>query len=494
MSPSLPVSNVVNVSVSLTPAGAKGQSLSNLLVLGTSAIIDTTERYRQYSDLTSLALDFGTTAQEYLAAQKWFGQTPQPTALMVGRWVNAASSGGLRCATLSAAQQAIAVWNAITTGAFKLTKDGGAAADITTLNFSAAANLNAVAAIIQAALTGATCVWNANYQRFEFASTTAGVTSAIGFLAAPTTGVSIATMLGGLSTSSGAYVYTGQALETAISAVTLMDSMLGQSWYGLNIPSAVNSDHLAVAPYIEATNTKHIYGVTSQEPGVLVAATTTDIAYQLKALAYKRTMVQYSSSDANAVVSAMARIMTVDYTGNATTITLKFKQEPGVVAETLNTNQAAAAEAKNANIFVAYNNATNILEQGVMADGTFVDTVTGSDWLAITVQKSVYNLLYTSTTKIPQTDQGMQLLTTAVAAVCDQGVANGLLAPGVWNSGGFGLIKQGDFLPRGYYIYNAPVSSQNQSDRAARLAMPIQVAAKLAGAIHSASVAITVNQ
>ncbi len=71
---------------------------------------------------------------------------------------------------------------------------------------------------------------------------------------------------------------------------------------------------------------------------------------------------------------------------------------------------------------------------------------------------------------------------------------NGLLAPGVWNSGGFGILKQGDFLPKGFYVYNAPVASQTQNDRAARMAMPIQIAAKLAGAIHSVDVAVTVNQ
>lgn len=489
----LPVSGVVAVSVQLTPAGAQAQSLSNLLVLGTSAIIDTVERYRTYSSLSAVASDFGTVVQEYLAAQKWFAQTPQPTSLIIGRWVNASSQGGLRCGTLSAAAQAIATWNAITTGAFKLTKDGGAPTDITGLNFSGAANMNAVAAIIQTALTGVTCVWNATYSRFELQSGTTGATSAIGFLAVPGSGINVSTMMGGTS-AAGAYVYVGQVAETAVAAVVALDSYLGQQWYGLNIPSAVNSDHLLVAAYIEAAAMKHIYGITTQDAGTLVAATTTDIGYQLKALGYARTMTQYSSSDANAVISAMARILTTNYNGNSTVITLKFKQEPGVVAESLSSNQAAAAEAKNVNLFVNYNNNTAILEQGVMANGTFVDIVTGTDWLAVILQRNIYNLLYTSTTKIPQTDAGMQLLTTACAAVCDQAVANGLLAPGVWNAGGFGLLNQGDFMPKGYYIYNAPVSTQASADRTARLAMPIQIAAKLAGAIHSANVAVTVNQ
>lgn len=500
MNPSLPVSRVVAVSVQLTPAGAQSQSLSNLLVMCSSAIIDTTEAYRIYATLGAVADDFGLFAVEYLAAQKWFSQTPQPTELLIARWVQAASKGGLRGGTLSASQQAMTVWNAITTGSFKIAKDGAGGTDITGLDFSGAANLNAVAAIIQAALTGITCKWNAVYSRFEFESGTTGITSSVGFLVAAASGVNISATLGCTSTFSGAYLYTGQAAETAAAGAARMDSMLGQQWYGINFPGylpdagANTTGLLAAAAYIEGTNTKHVLGITTQEAGAISAVTTTDICYQLEQLGYRRTMTQYSSSDANAIVSAMARIMTTNYDGSNTVITLKFKQEPGVTAESLNSTQAAALEAKNGNVFVNYNNSTAILEQGVMADGTFIDIVLGTDWLAVELQTQLYNLLYTSTTKIPQTDQGMQLLTTTCEAVCSQAVVNGLLAPGVWNSGGFGILKQGDFLPKGFYVYSAPVASQTQNDRAARMAVPIQIAAKLAGAIHSIDVAVTVNQ
>lgn len=490
----LPISRIVNVSVSLTPAGAQAQSLSNLLLLGTSTVIDTVERFREYATLASVAADFGTSAQEYLAAAKWFSQNPQPTKLIVGRWLNAAAAGGLRGGVVSAANQSMAVWNAITNGGFKYTKDGGAETNVTGLNFSGAANMNAVASIIQAALTGVTCVWNATFNRFELTSTTLGAASAVGFLVAPTAGTNIAPTMACLSSSGGAYLFTGSVAESAVAAVTMFDNMLGQKWYALNIPSAVNSDHLAVAAFVEGSTNKHIYGITTSDGGVLVAATTTDIAYQMKQLGYQRTGTQYSSSDPHAIVSALARILTTDFNGSNTVITLKFKQEPGVVPETLNATQVAAANGKNCNVFVTYNNDTSILEQGVMANGAFVDVITGSDWLATTIQTAIYNLLYTSTTKIPQTDQGMQILTTQVEAVCSQAVVNGLLAPGVWNSGGFGNLAQGDFMPKGYYVWCPRVSSQLQNERAARIAVPIQVAAKLAGAIHSASVAITVNQ
>lgn len=491
---SLPVSRLINVAVQLTPSAAQAQNLSTLLILGSSEVVDPVERYRDYSSLDAVATDFGTTAAEYLAAALWFEQSPQPNSLKIGRWAAAATKGLLRGAPLSAAQQALANFTSVASGGFTYTKNGGSATNVTAINLSSATNLNGVASLITAALTGATLVWNAAFSRFELTSSTTGTTSSISFLSAPGSGTDISAILGMTAASSGAYRADGIAAETAVAAATLFDSNYGQAWYALTICGAVNADHLAVAAYIEGTNTKHLYGVTTQEAGSLVAATTSDIGYQLKQLDYDKTLVQYSSSNAYAVVSALARALTVDYTGNNTTITLMYKQEPGIAAEAINATQAQALADKNVNVLVRYNNDTAIIQHGVCASGTFVDIVTGTDWLAVTLQNSLYNLLYTSVTKIPQTDAGMQLLATTADSVCAQAVVNGLLAPGVWNSGGFGSLKQGDFMPKGYYVYAPKVSTQNPADRAARKSVPIQIAAKLAGAVHSVNISVVVNQ
>jgi hypothetical protein len=497
MASTQPVSRVVNVAVQLTPAAAQSQTLSSLLYLGNSPVVDPVERFRTYATLAAVAADFGTSADEYKAALRWFGQTPQPTQLLVGRWVNAPSKGGLRGATLSAGAQAIATWNAVTTGAFKLQKDGAVAVTVSALNFAGAANLNAVAALIQAGAgmpVGVTVTWNPAYGRFEFESGTAGPTGGVSFLTAPAAGVDVSAMLGGLA-GGGGYVYAGQALETVAAALALFDDNYGQRFYGVSLPPlTVAADTLAAAAYVEAAGPKHVLFNTTQDAGTLSGASTTDVAYQLKQLACRRTLTQYSSSAAHAAISAAARLLTVNYEDVGTAITLKFKQEPGIVAEALSVTQALAAEAKNANLFVSYENGTAILEQGVMASGDFADTVTGADWLATTIQRDVWNLFYSSTTKIPQSDDGANLVQTAVEARCAQAVNNGLAAPGVWNAGGFGILAQGDYLPKGYYVYIAPMRGQSQADRAARRCPPIQVAIKLAGAIHSVDLTINVNQ
>lgn len=490
----LPISRLIRVSANLTPAGAQAQNLSNLLILGSSPVIDTVQRKRDYASLEEVAADFGTSAPEYLAALLWFEQVPQPTTLSIGRMTTSAASGGLRGAPRSAAQQAIAAWNAVTNGSFTYTKDGGAPANITGLNFSAAANLNAVAAIIQGALPGITVQWNSVYARFEFTSTTTGITSAVGFLTPVGSGTDISSMVGGRSTDSGSYVFTGQAAETPIEAVQSFEIAYGRQWYALVVIGAVNADHLQIAAFLEGTNTKHLYGVTTLEGGVLVSTDTTNIAYQLKQLAYKKTMVQYASANPYAVVSALARILTTDYRGQNTTITLMYKQEPGIVPENLSTNQMNAVQGFNCNVFALFDNDTAIILYGVTASGIFIDTVIGTDAMVLDIQSDLWNLLYTSTTKLPQTNQGAHLMVTTCENRLAQYVANGFLAPGIWNATGFGSLKTGDYVAKGFYVFAPNVDSQPQADRAARKSVPIQIAAKLAGAVHEISVGITVNQ
>lgn len=600
--PNLPISRLINVDVVLSPLAAQAQDLSSLLVLGTSDVIDVVERLRSYESIDAVAADFGTTAPEYLAALLWFEQAPQPTEIQIGRWARAASAGTLIGGLVPALDQLITEWTPIADGAMRISVNG-TAYNIAGVDFSAAENMNGVAAAVQAALAakigGATVTWDATYQRFVVESPTTGVGSSVGFAsfppaaegsilfvanpaaadtitlngtvvtfvagapvgnqvqigvdlaatmaalvafldasadaqlvkfnysltgarlnleaatvgaggnaltiaasaAAPSgatltggTGTDIATMMALKVSSSGAYQANGIAAETALEATTLFDSLFGQTWYALTIPEADNDDHIDVGGYIEATNNKHLYGVSTQEAGVLSSVSTTDIAYLLAQLRYKKTVVQYSSSNPYSVCSLLGRALTVNYNGNATVITLMYKQEPGIVAESLQASQLNALEAKNCNVFVAYNNNTAIIEQGKVSSGDFIDTITGTDWLAVTIMTAIYNLLYTASTKIPQTDAGTHLIVVTIESVLSIAVANGLLAPGVWNANGFGTLTQGAFLAKGWYVYAPPVATQLQADREARKSVPLQVAAKLAGAVHTVDVIINVNR
>lgn len=494
----LSLSDVVNVQIVMSPLAAQERNFGSLLILGDNSgtfSVDVHERLRLYTSIDGVAADFGTTAPEYLAAALYFGQSPQPRNLYIGKWARTASRGILRGAVLSAAQQALSNFTGIANGGMNITVDG-VARNITALNFTAETNLDGVASILSAALGAfATVAWDADNARFVVRSVTSGPVSGVSFATAPAGGTDVSGLLGFLATSGG-YSAQGIAAETILTAVQIIGGM-SNDWYGLQIAASVAStqdDYLAVAAYIEAASVSRIFGVTTQLALALDANDATDLASKMKAAGYKRTFVQYSSSHAYASASIFGRAFTVNFDGSNTAITLKFKQEPGVTPETLTANQAAALAAKNCNVFVRYNNDTAILQSGTMANGFFFDEVHGTDWLQNDLQTDVYNLLFTSQTKIPQTDAGINQIVARVSNRLEQAVNNGLVAPGVWNGPAIGALGTGDALNTGYYVFAPPVATQSQADREARKAPVLQAAIKLAGAVHSADIIVNVNR
>jgi len=497
MSIGLPVSSVINAQVNLAPQPAAVPNFNTALVLGPSTVIDVVSRFRNYYSTAGILADgFSASSVEYLAAVDWFAQSPQPTSLLVGRWAYTASAGQLICAPVTPANQLVSAWTGITAGSLKVTVNV-TVCTVTGLNFSAQTTMAGVASVIQtglnSALSGTTCVWDPVYLRFVITSPTTGTSSLVSFLTAAGSGTDITTMMAGLSTSSGAYVANGIAAETALAAATLFDQNWSDQWYGLIIPSAADADHQAVAAYVEGTTAAHLYGLTQQEGATLTSGDTTNISYKLKASGYNHTVSQYSSKDAQAVASLFGRMLTVNFVGNNTAITAFGKQEPGVTSETLTLTQAQNLAGYNCNVFVAYNNSTSIIQPGVCASGQYIDTIIGVDWLKGNIQTTLYNAIYTSTTKIPQTDAGMHQLYTLIDSVMIQAVTNGLLGPGTWSGTSFGQLSNGDWLSKGYYIYQPPMSSQSLAARAARQSVPFQIAAHLAGAVHSVSVQINVS-
>lgn len=92
MSQGLPVSNVVNVDVLLSPTAATGRNFGSLLILGTSTVIPVSERIRLYTSSSDIGSDFGTDSPEYQAALVYFSQSPAPTQVYIGRWAKTLKS------------------------------------------------------------------------------------------------------------------------------------------------------------------------------------------------------------------------------------------------------------------------------------------------------------------------------------------------------------------------------------------------------------------
>lgn len=596
----LPISRLINVSVSLAPQAAQAQNLNSLLILGSSAVIDPVTRMRAYSTLAQVAEDFGTSAPEYLAAVLWFEQngsaSGSPASLLIGRWVETPSAAQLYGAPLTPAQQNLANFNSIASGTFRITSaqtvpapvivassvsvastatytvdsfsdtisgtfnlqvgSGGTPFSVTltsktlsqavsTLNvnttfhttnnltastsggtlvitgstgsggsatiidnsslvqsnyqavtgvvLTGVGSLNAVAAAINAKVSSLTCAWNSVSSNFVFTGSS-GSSASISFMTA-SAGSDLSVLLGCRAIDSGAYTVPGMDAETALAAVTLFDTNFGQQWFGLTVCGAADADYEVIAPYIEAANNLHYFFVTTQEAGVLVSNYTTDIAYILSQAGYNRTMVQYSGTNPYAAVSAAALALTTNYQANNSVIDLMYKKEPGITPEYLSATQIATAEAKNASVFVAYDNNTAIIDQGNSCSGLPATLVIGAMAFAVQLQTDLYNALYLSPTKIPQSDAGMHTLASIIESDATAFVNNGFLAPGYWNSTYvFGTLQYNQYLAKGYYLYTPSVATQTPANRAAGQSVPFQLAAKFSGAVREVNLAVTINQ
>ena len=484
----LAVDRVVSVTIDMQPLASSRRNFGVLLIGGGSKVIPANERIRSYTNISGVAADFGLEAPEYLAAELFFSQSPRPAILQIGRWVKEDSPAFLTGGILTADEMAIVSWNNITDGALALTIDGEKK-EIEGLDFSLANNLNAVAKVISDKLEKAECSFDG--QRFTLTTVSTGKTATLSYCENPGSGT-LAEKLK-LTRETGLAPQDGIDAETIKECVAILADR--GDWYGLAIAddSLTVDDHLAVAQFIQASAKSRIYAATVTDTRTLDAVFEDDLASRAKALKLGRTFIVYSTNP-NAAISAIGRAFTVNFNMNRSTITLKFKQLPSVEAEGLTETQAQTLAKKRCNVFAAYDNDTAILQEGVMSGDSYFDEIHGTDWMQNALQNELWNLLYQSKTKIPQTNSGVNQLINCIEAVCEEAINNGLIAPGTWNADGFGQIERGDYLAKGYYIYSEPIELQAQSEREQRKAPPIQCAIKLAGAIHFVDLAVNVNR
>jgi hypothetical protein len=81
------LTNIVNVSVQVSPLSVVNSAFNLGLIVGSSTVISATTRVRLYSGTDDmLAGGWLGTEPEYLAAQIYFSQSPRPNKVAIGRW------------------------------------------------------------------------------------------------------------------------------------------------------------------------------------------------------------------------------------------------------------------------------------------------------------------------------------------------------------------------------------------------------------------------
>ena len=478
------ITEFTNVSIAVSPVGVQGGNFGILGFLTKSSdnainAIAPAERGRAYKSLAGVGGDWGANSEVYKAASAFFGQTPTPTDFVVLMNFDTAQAAQLVGGTHDTLEEL----KSITSGEFDITVDG-TVESVTGLDLSGAADLDAVAALIGAELTSATCT----YGGFGFlvTSNTTGSSSTI----TPATDTDAAISLGLIAAL--AKYGDGVKVETPVESLTACVSK-GIEFVGLdmhrdwrdtiildvNAPTGETAED--VAQWANAN--KKIFMNTANSLSVLNSSLRTDvIATMMDRVSsgfvlsiFSKNPAQYPGS------SVFGRAASVNFNGINSTITLNLKQMPGIAVEDLSPTELATLRDKRGSAVVRIGKTAQGFTEGRMSNGSWLDTTHGLLWLENRCETDMFNLLYQTNTKIPFTQAGINSTAARLDQSLRAAVNNGLAGPG--------YLPDGTYLPEGYRIFAAPLGSVPSGDKGNRVYHGLSFEMVGAGALQEVSVA-----
>ena len=284
--------------------------------------------------------------------------------------------------------------------------------------------------------------------------------------------------------------WDGTGDETAVDAITACRAA-NSDWYAAYVVAATSEEVEAVAATVEAMEPESAYFYTTDDEEVK-SGTTGNIMETLKNRSYKRTFGLYSTTP-HASVAVMGYAMGANTGGANSAYTLAYKTLVGVTPEKLSTTEAKKIRELNGNVYTHFGPKFKLLVQGTMANGVSFDEILNLDMLQAEIQMGAVNALVMAK-KIPQTEDGLSLLMSAIAEQCEKSVIRGAIAPGEWKGSPILTLQRGDMLSKGYLVLAERIADQAQEERDKRVAPPIYVPVKLAGAIEHAVIGVFVNR
>jgi hypothetical protein len=369
----------VNITRDTTPVTQVGFGIPLFLGLGKGF----TERVRFYTSTTEVAVDFSTASNEYLAAQKAFGQDISVTTMAIGRQDS------------TTVTYTPTVANSTT---YTVTINGTA--------FNFISDASATASEIVAGLIS---VINADV---PLPVTASGTTTLI---LTGDAGVDFSTK----ATTNLVPVYaTTESLTDALTAIQIEDD----SWYGLAAYTHVKADVLEIAAWAQSAS--KLYGTSTSDTNTIsqtLSADTTSVGKALKDAGYDRTWTEYS---ADPTVFPEMALFGSELARDVGKATWSFKTQTGVTVDNLTSTQSTNAQSKNV---ITYENVggVNSTIRARVADGTPIDTIRNLDWLQARITETLYTAIRSG---VRYDDDGISVIQGNVKAVLSNAIDKGVIA------------------------------------------------------------------
>ena len=299
----------------------------------------------------------------------------------------------------------------------------------------------------------------------------------------------------GLDSISGGGIVQGQAsepIEDAMDAISGLDD----GWYFVTVDSGIRlgSDLLSLSRWVQAKT--HMLALDVVDEGVLTPNESTSLAAQLSALEQERTFLVWSRTRDSKALSLAGRLSSVNFEGQNTLITPKFKSLPRTVSDIVTTAQKKELDRKWVGYYTRFG-PDAIFAEGWTQAGDWIDVRYWLDWITKATQNEVYTLLRHHPTRVPQTAEGLASIEAAIERVCEAGRRNGGIAPGRVSEAVANNIRLASnnpafdgFLPTGYLVAIGSIADQLQIDRDARRSPTIRVWLKGSGAMHHVTIGL----
>jgi len=494
------ISNVVSVLLLKDPALASRANVNTVAVF-TSELgkLSTANRSEVYTDISSVATDFGTNSEFYSFATTFFSQTPNPIQangyLVAAYWRAASETVAATAATLLGGQ----LVEDTVVGQLQLISDGtldidvdGSTVNLTALNFTTVLTLEDIATILNTALTGAT-VTISNLS-ILITSDTTGATSLLTFATSPATGTYLGTTLK-LASGTGATLTQGVAsavltAESKDAAVTeVLSSNPFRSFMFIDTP--IDAERESLAALAQANN---IISADVFSDASYLEINSANTVWKIKLAGQTNYRMFYSkSNDRKLALGNLSRLQTVLFTGSNTANTGNLKDIVGSVPDSYTASEVLKAYNVGLDIYGTIKNLPVMLTSPA---NDYFDNVYNLIAYIDALEIDTFNVLKGSTTKLPQTQRGMNVLVDAIEKTTQGFVNAGVFAKGTWSSPevfGDETTLRNEISAKGYYVFANSLSDQAQADRQNRIAPPIQIAVKNAGAIHKVNLIVNFN-
>lgn len=406
---------------------------------------------------------FGTNSTEYELAGNYFvadsNSSKKPDVLWFFRKLDSAVAAFLRGSSNPATLDEL---KAITSGTLNITVNGTTKA-LTGLDFSAQTSFSGVASVVQTALSGATCSWDANFNAFVITSPTTGDTSTLTF-ASGTAAVAMGLDSGTLSQGSASKTLT-ETMEACVSSNS-------NFWSFMPVFDEDASEALELASWCNNQTVRFMYVMVDKTNAGLTPNNTACLAYQVAD--YYGVCPVYNTKAIGAMTMGIgAAINPAQLNGRKT---WAYKQQNGLEYTVNKETDAPILLANGYNFYGNYATASNqfkLYQNGqISGDAKWLDTYYGQVFIRDGLQNAWINALMLNNT-IPYNQSGYGVLRAAAMDTINTAVNAGFIRQGVSLSeiqkatvnSEAGLDISGALETQGWYLQILDPTTQVRSER-----------------------------